>query len=74
VTGPLTDRQVEDLVNLVQGALDAREDYERVFAEPIGDTAESQSAWDRRVAAAHEAAWAAKRAAFAAIRALRGAS
>jgi hypothetical protein len=72
VTGRLTDAQAETLVALVQGALGARRDYERVAAETSAESMGSD--WDRRVFAAHDAALAAEDAAVTAIRALRGAS
>lgn len=74
MTGPLTDRQVEDLVALVQAAIDARIAYAEQLHAPMGVTIAEQADWFRRVDDAFGAALDAQAAAVAAIRALRGAS
>jgi hypothetical protein len=73
VTGPLTHSQVEDLVNLVRDAIDARKAYGEELAKPYGTTDEERDAWDQRMTSALAEALAAERAAVTAIRALRGA-
>ena len=63
MTGPLSVGQVETLVDLVWGAIDARGDYERALGGvPHGSAAEERADWDRQRSAAHEAALAADRA------------
>lgn len=68
MSGGLTKAEAEALVAQVRAAIDARAEYERLYAELLPDEAASED-WSLRAAAAHEAALTAER---AVIRAIRG--
>lgn len=65
--GPaLTFEDAERIVALIETAIEARADYERIVAEP--STLEGYPAWSARVEAAAATERAARAAAFAAVR------